>query len=114
MSKTIKVAATLEGVSTLKDGSLSARFHTQELKSEDKVAFMNMVQGFGWLLFDTHETIDVPKESPHREAGDKTPSQRLRSVLYILWKQKYSDIPFDTWYVQQLDKIINSIKERLQ
>lgn len=109
----IKVPATLDGASTLKDGSMSVRFHTQELSPEDKVAIINFVQGFGWLLFDTHESIDVPKESPHREAGDKAPSQRLRSVLYVLWQQKYSDIPFDTWYVQQMNKIIEKVKERL-
>lgn len=110
----IKAAASLEGVSTLKDGSLSVRFHTQEISNEDKVIFMNHVQGFGWLLFDTHETLDVPKESPHREAGEKTPSQRLRSTLYVLWQQKYSDIPFDAWYTQQMEKIINRIKEEIK
>lgn len=112
--KAIKVPATLDGASTLKDGSMSIRFHTQELSSEDKVTIINYVQGFGWLLFDTYESIDLPKESPHREAGDKTPSQRLRSVLFVLWQQKYSDIPFDTWYVQQVEKIINRIKEELK
>lgn len=112
--KAIKVPATLDGVSTLKDGSMSLRFHTQELVAEDKIAIINFVQGFGWLLFDTHESIDVPKESPHREAGEKTPSQRLRSVLYVLWQKRYSDIPFDTWYLQQVEKIINRIKKELE
>lgn len=112
--KAIKVPAVLEGVSTLKDGSLSVRFHTQEISNEDKVIFMNFVQGFGWLLFDTHESIDVPKESPHREAGEKTPSQRLRSVLYVLWQQRYSDIPFDVWYLQQMTKITDRIKKELE
>lgn len=114
MSQAIKVPATLDGVSTLKDGSMSLRFHTQELVAEDKIAIINFVQGFGWLLFDTHESIDVPKESPHREAGEKTPSQRLRSVLYVLWQKRYSDIPFDTWYLQQVEKIINRIKKELE
>lgn len=112
--KAIKVPATLEGVSTLKDGSMSIRFHTQELNSDEKVTIINFVNGFGWLLFDVHESIDLPKESPHREAGDKTPSQRLRAVLYVLWQKKYSDIPFDVWYQQQVEKIISSIKERIK
>lgn len=109
----IKVPAIMDGISTLKDGSLSVRFHTQEISAEDKIACMNLVQSFGWLLFSPSEILDVPKESPHREAGDKPPSQRLRSVLYILWQQKYSDIPFDTWYTQQMEKIIENLKGRL-
>lgn len=109
----IKVPAVLDGVSTLKDGSLSVRFHTQEISPEQKVVFMNHVQGFGWLLFSVHEISDLPKESPHREAGDKTPSQRLRGSLFVLWQKKYSDIPFDTWYIQQMNKITDRIKKEL-
>lgn len=43
--------AVLEGVSTLKDGGVSLRFHTQELTAEEKANMFSWADRFGWLLF---------------------------------------------------------------
>lgn len=108
-----KVPAELGGVSTLKDGSLSMRFQTQELSVAEKVGVMEYVQKFGWLIFSPVEITgeDIPTKDPEIEG--KTPGQRLRTLLYILWKQKSQEPDFESYYRRQMEKIIGSVKERL-
>lgn len=112
--KIFQIPAVLEGVSPLKDGGMSLRFHTNEVKSShEKASIMEFYQAFGWLQFSDQSIHAVPKEAPVREAGDKTPSQRLRSTLYVLWQERYGDMTFDEYYNQQMEKIINRIKQEL-
>jgi hypothetical protein len=113
--RVFQIPAILEGVSPLKDGGLSLRFHTNEVKeAKDKTKVMNFFNTFGWLQFSDNSIHVVPAESAHRESGVKTPSQRLRGVLFVLWQQKYADEPFDVWYEKQMERIINRIKEELR
>lgn len=111
--KIFQVPAELKGVSTLSDGGVSLRFHTNEIKPNEMSELMGFAGKFGWMQFSDSAIHSVPKESPHREAGAKTPSQRLRSSLFVLWQERYSDQLFDPWYEQQMEKIINKVKEQL-
>ena len=44
----------------------------------------------------------------------KTPSQRLRAVLYVYWKQhKQKDIEFDIFYLKYMNRLIDKIKDKL-
>jgi hypothetical protein len=108
------IPAILEGVSPLKDGGLSLRFHTNEVNdSKQKVKVMNFYGAFGWLAFSDNTITSLPTESPNREAGAKTHSQRLRASLFVLWKTRYSDVPFDAWYDQQMEKIIAAVQSKI-
>lgn len=112
-AKKFMAPATLEGLSTRQDGSASIRFSTQELAPEDLVAFMQFRGKFGYLLFKETEfkVSDVPKNDP--EFDGKTPSQRLRNVLYVQWKQKGASGDFENFYRQQIEKVIEHIKSLL-
>ena len=110
----IQIPATLEGISTLKDGSLSLRFHTQELSNTDKVTAMEFVQEFGWLLFAAQpHSEDEQLEQIRKDVGGKTPSQRLRAVLYIKYVQSKSQKSFESYYAHQMEQIIDQVKSRL-
>lgn len=111
--KVFQVPAVLDGVTPRKDGGVSLRFVTQEVSKQQKVALMEFYQAFGWIQFSDQAIHSVPKEAPTREAGVKTPSQRLRATLFVLWQERYSDEPFDPWYEKQVEKIINRIKQEL-
>lgn len=109
--KLFQVPAILDGVSPLKDGGLSLRFHTNEIKeSSEKTKVMDFFSTFGWLQFSDQSIHTIPKEAAHREAGSKTPSQRLRASLFVLWQKRYSDMPFDPWYESQMEKIIARVQ----
>lgn len=109
--KVFQIPAILEGVSPLKDGGLSLRFHTNEVKeSSDKTEVINFFNTFGWLQFSDQSINHIPRDAAYREAGAKSPSQRLRNSLFVLWKNRYSDMPFDPWYEAQMDKIIARVQ----
>lgn len=111
--KIIQVPAILEGVSPLKDGGMSLRFHTNEVDQDAKNTLLSFYQKFGWMQFSDSAIHEVPRESPTREAGEKTPSQRLRSTLYVLWQNRYADVPFNSWYEEMMENIINRVKKEL-
>lgn len=115
MSKDIfTVPAVLDGFRPLKDGGASMTFHTQELSKQHKVEIMEYYDTFGHLLFSKNEInmSDVPKGNALSDQG-KSPAQRLRNSLFVLWKQQDKGGDFDAWYKQQMELIINQVKERL-
>lgn len=111
--KIFQVPAILDGVSPLKDGGMSLRFHTQEIDNAEKTKLMNFYQAFGWMQFSDSAINQVPSKIPTREAGAKTPSQRLRNTLLVLHRQRYPDMPSEVFYEQQMERIINKVKEQL-
>lgn len=112
--RVFQIPAILDGMSPLKDGGMSLRFHTNEASNDDKVTIMEYYQKFGWLVFSEQENPDVPMEDIRRDTGGKSPSQRLRNVLYVLYKQSgKADITFEEYYAQKMEFVINRFKENL-
>lgn len=113
--KTIQIPATIEGVSTLKDGSMSIRLHSQEMSVEQKVVLMEFVQKFGWLLFRENQFTD--EDIPDRDAEldeKKSLSERLRAVIIVEGQQK--GIPRDelgSYYRKEMEKRIQEVKNKL-
>lgn len=115
--KAIQVPATLEGVSLMKDGGVSLRFHTNELSPADKTELSNYFQKFGWLLFaeQEHDESELDLEEIRKDTGGKSPSQRLRSVLYVMYTQSgEKDVLFETYYARQMERFINLVKQNLR
>jgi|TARA_Y100000296_G_C5176928_1_gene260640 hypothetical protein len=112
--KTFQIPAILEGIGHLKDGSLSLRFHTQEIPDDEKLVLLSFFQAFGHLLFkeNAFTDTDIPKEDASDR--DKTPSQRLRAVMFIMWKQQGSKGDFDQFYNQKMNFIIDQFKLKLE
>lgn len=48
------------------------------------------------------------------EIDTKTPSQRLRAVLFVEYYQKAITEPFDLWYSKEMETIINARKALLE
>ena len=109
----LKLAAYLTGFSSRSDGSAGLRFATQELRPEEFAELTKELNNFGWLIFSANQikSEDIPIE--HAEDKNKTPSKRLRAVLHVLWKQKGSNGDFEVYYRDQIEKIIDHIKDKL-
>jgi hypothetical protein len=108
MAKTFQAPAILTRVSSLKDGGLSLGFATQELSNTDKVTAFEFIHQFGWLLFRENEFKPENDET-------KSPSTRLRNVLFVYWDQrKKNKVDFDTFYRQEMNKIIEVVKDKLE
>lgn len=107
----------LNPLSRRKDRSVKLSFETRELTPEETMGLMALEGSEGWLHFSPNEnTVELPPETASVEPK-KTPSSRLRSVLYILYTQdvekgKYVGL-FDNYYSEQIEKIIEHIKSKL-
>lgn len=113
MKQTIQLPAYLSGFSSLKDGGASIRFATNELSAEDFGLLSEYRNDFGYLLFKGNEftASDIP--ATQAEDTQKTPSKRLRSVLFLLWKQTGSNGNFEDYYRTQVEKFIDHVKSKL-
>lgn len=109
----IQIPATLTGFSSRSDGSAGIRFATQELSAEDFSLLKDNLNQFGFVLFapNPFKPSDVPKETA--EDKNKTPSKRLRAVIFIEWKQLGKEGDFEDYYRQKMEKIIDHLKSKL-
>lgn len=99
-----------------KDGSASVSFDTRELNSEELFSIMQLRNAEGWLCFAPNENeLVIPDDKA--EVEGKTPSERLRAVLYIWYKQetesgKYVGL-FENFKNEKMEKIIETVKAKL-
>jgi hypothetical protein len=111
----IQIPATLEGASTLKEqGCMSIRFHSQEMTEEQQLILLQQKGKFGWLMFRENQFIE--KDIPEVDAEGikkKTPSQRLRNVLYVEWDQGDKSMNEDSYYTKRMEEFINQVKKGL-
>jgi|SRR3990167_1592230 len=113
--KTIQTQAVITSIRSKVDKSLGLSIETPELSTEEKVAFMNL-QGLNVSLKieptdeESTETLEVTSETE-----PKTRSQRLRGVLFVLWKQNYTEkyATFTDFYNSKMDTWIEDIKKLL-
>ena len=109
----------LESWRSMKDKTLKIVFETQELSGEQAAGINNLLGKFGFIAFKEEPFKEKEKEYIDTLEGDfddqqKTPSKRLRAVLYRNWEQNkegYED--FQLYYNFKLEKIITHYKDKL-
>ena len=97
-----------------KDNSMGFSGSTPELQPEEQVEFMRLN---GINLDTLFSPLDEPKAEEIKvksELHTKTQGQRVRAVIFILWKQSGEKEPFETFYQNKTEKIINFLKEQLE
>lgn len=114
--------AILESVKSRKDKTLAVTLGTQELSPEQASQLMGFNQQFLYVMFKAdiinnkeQELMEELQLSATDESKQKTDSQRMRSVLYLLWKQQpegYTD--FNLFYSFKMNKFIDALKAKLQ
>lgn len=97
------------------DDSVKLAFVTNvEIPTEEYMVIDSYRNKAGWLMFKENEfePTDVPKEDA--VSNNKSPAQRLRSVMFVAYKNKYPEgTDFDNWYRGQMEIVINKYKETL-
>ena len=111
----LQIEGILRDKGQLLDGTRKLEIECNETSPEQMLAILKSAGKVGWFFFSEspQSEVNVPEVQTEFQ-GDKTPSQRLRNVLYVYWEQstgKKTD--FDTFYRQQMEKIIAWIKEKL-
>lgn len=113
MTSTFQTPAILTSAGSTADGGMRLTFHTNELPVGKKVQAMEMHNSFGNLLFRENEfrADEVPKEDV--EDPKKTPSKRLRAVLFLHWKQLGHPGDLEAFYWARMEEIITREKTKL-
>lgn len=117
-----QVIAEIGKVETRSKG-LRLTINTNEVIPDEASLLMSYREQQGWLLFmpaegtagfeqkDIDQLPDIQLDT-----GEKSPSQRLRGVLYRLWEQSKSRAQgqtFELFYRSYMERLIESIKEKL-
>ena len=117
MDNIFAVPATIVKVETMADRTLKLRVDTtQELTAEDEAKIMRLRANQGWFVYANRELTasDIPQVDIDTEIDEKSPSQRLRNVIWVHWENNTNkQKPFDLYYRGVMDKIINKLKEDL-
>jgi hypothetical protein len=111
--KALRFEALMTGFSSRVDRSLGFRGVTPELSTEEQVALMGLQNVLCEILMFPKDEKDVEVIKVEKEIIHKSPSQRLRSVIFLLWKQTGEELPFEVFYVQKMDHIIEALKAKL-
>jgi hypothetical protein len=111
--KAIKTQSILTGITAKVDGSLSLRFTTPELTSQEKAAVMDLQNVNNTLTIRPSDSANLDLTEVRAELGVKTPSQRLRGVLFVRWEQEGRPGTFEVFYYQAMEKIIDRQKSFL-
>lgn len=118
MSTTIQLPVIVTSLATKVDGSIKISMETRELSGEDSAKLFELRGSEGWALFSPNEIkeedVKLPQEKADPAVGTKTPSQRLRGVLFRVWQQKGGTTDFESYYRITLESLIEKYKERLE
>jgi len=110
----------VETIATRHDGSVKIVMGTYELNTQSAVKLFDLRKSEALMYLSSDnisqeelDALDGFKLDAEKTDG-KTPSQRLRAVLYVYWKQhKQKDIEFDIFYLKYMNRTIDKIKDKL-
>lgn len=122
MKNSILFNGTVDKVSTMADGTLRVYVGTQELSYEKMAQLFSFDKSAGYFLISKQEiskeeirTIEEASEGVTPDKG-KSPSKRLRSVLYHVWNTTLAvgkRVGFENFYKEELDKITEHYIKKL-
>lgn len=118
MATKLVLPAIINPPTVRKDGSVSLKFDSRELSAEEYMIIMGLRNTEGWVAFCPNEDgiPDLPSE--RAEVDEKTPSERLRTVIYVWYKQETDDGrfvgTFETFRKEKMEKIIEGVKSKLK
>lgn len=112
----ITLPTTLNPISRRKDKSIKLSFETRELSAEETMTLMALEGAEMWIcLAPNAEEIEIPEE--RAEVDEKSPSERLRNVLFVYYKQeteagRYIGL-FENFKKEKMERLIEFIKGKL-
>ena len=109
----------IENITTRKDKSWKVTIGTNELTPEQRAKLTDLVQEFCYVAlkkepFKQKEEQVIEQLQSELDFSGKSPSQRLRGILYLNWKQDpqgFNDQ--NTHYLHHMDKICVHYKSKL-
>lgn len=100
-------------VTSRQDHSAVFRINTPELLPSQAGALMALHGRAVRVALFPHEGADEKLTINAVKAG-RSPSQKLRAALYNLHQQQEISEPFQPWYEQQMQALIDSVNKQLE
>lgn len=125
---TIVFEGGIDSIRSLNDNSMRVSLGTPELSPEIVGNMYGMLKQPGYVVISTmpisQKQLDaVETATIDREFENKTPSQRLRNTLYVLWEQTQPKevapdgsmmyVDFDLFYKRKMNEFIKFVKDKL-
>lgn len=112
----IAIPSYISKLMTMSDKGIRVQVDTQELSSEDKAYLFSLHNKYGHFVFVEGEVkpdgLNIPESVPEFK-NEKSQSQRLRSVLFVLWEQNGKPNTSERFYREHMEKIIEHYKDKL-
>lgn len=114
----IILPATIENITTRKDKTVKITIGTQELSQGKAGELFTLLNNLAVVYISPkeisqNELDQVDKLDPEMEG--KTQSQRIRSVLYLLFNQNNEGFKdFDSFYKSKTEKYIEHLKSKIK
>lgn len=114
----ILISGQIESLQTRKDKTIKLTFGTQELTPKQSAELFNLNQDFCYLAikeeqFNNQETDLIDTLKADLDTA-KTPSQRLRGVLFKLYEQDSEGFKdFANYYLSKMELITNHYKAKI-
>lgn len=111
----ISVPAQVVNMNPRQDRSWKLQFETRELSGDEVKILADNYQGEGWLLFKPNSEGISLKEVPTEtaEAGVKTPSQRLRASIMVLYRNTGAKGDPEAYYRTKMEQLIEYVQSKI-
>lgn len=114
----ILLPAIIEGINTRKDNTLLVKLATNELNPHKVGEIMSHHNKLCYVAIKpenfTSSELKVIEGLKVDESIGKSPSQRLRGVMFRNWEQSNEGFKeFESYYVNKMDTIIEHLKSKL-
>lgn len=107
----------IKGVNRRVDKSVTIRLETTtELDSETFKKLDENHLEMGWFVFKPNraDAVESVPKAPATEKHVKTPSQRLRAVLFLYWQSlDKPEADFEVFYRKTMEEVIDHYKQSL-
>jgi len=112
----LQFSAQIDSAKANNDRTISLKIDTQELSSEETAKIFAMFQKQIWIAIAetsiSKEQLNIPEVL--NEMDTKSPSQRLRDRMFVVFKEKKVAGTFDEWYKKQLETIGENYLAKIQ
>ena len=110
----LSLPVTVEGIRTLSDNAMGLNLHTQEVNEIDAALLYKFRHQHCEMRLTPYGSENEPVTVVDKDLTDKTPSQRLRACLYVLWEKEGKIGEWDKFYQERMEKLINFVKNKIE
>ena len=112
--RSISLKVVITGIRAKVDRSLGLTIATPELSTKEKALFMEL-QGVNCEMIVKPLEGKAENVTIDKDVNQKSQSQRIKNVLYLLWKQKPEGFEeFLPYYKHKTDKVMDHYKTLIE